>query len=146
LLEKHQISNFIFIYSEKHNTGIPQQIPIGSKSFYIPDLSLDKIRFLFQKYPPNSLTTIAQRIPDMLMLSIFNSEGIPTFTVQHGLWSDHLERISLPKLLITKFIKIKLYLSYYKEISKINQLPYFSFLMELYNFLGLSQSDGKKLT
>ena len=93
----YQVSNFIFIYSEKYISATPRKIPSGSKSFYIPDLSLKKIKSLFQKYPPNSLTTIAQRIPDMLMLSIFNSDSIPTFIVQHGLWSDRLQRILLPK-------------------------------------------------
>ena len=135
LSEKYQISKFIFIYSEKYHYAILQKIPNGSKAFYIPDLSLSKTKSLFQKYPPNSLTTIAQRIPDMLMLSIFNSEGIPTFLVQHGLWSDRLVRISLPMLLLSRFTKFTRYLSYTHRICRINKLPYFRLLLDLYRFL-----------
>ena len=35
-------SNFIFIYSEKYNEGEPTKIPLGSKTYYIPNLSKKK--------------------------------------------------------------------------------------------------------
>ena len=63
-------------------------------SYYIPKLS-KKIINLIENFPPYSLTTIAQRIPDMWMLSLFNHLNIKTNMVQHGLWSDKLQRISL---------------------------------------------------
>ena len=112
LQENYSTNNFIFIYSEKYNKNEPKNLPEGGKSFYIPDLSLKMINELILKYPPNSLTTIAQRIPDMLMLSIFNKKNIPTFIVQHGLWSDKLQRIPLVKLLLRKFLKVRNYVRY----------------------------------
>lgn len=128
-------SNFIFIYSEKYNDGEPEKIPNGSISYYIPKLSKEKIINLIENYPPHSLTTIAQRIPDMWMLSLFNHLNIKTNMVQHGLWSDKLQRISLLSLLIQKFSKFLSYFSYTKKISKLNNLPFLPILKDLYEFL-----------
>ena len=133
--EKYHSRNFIFIYSEKYNNSEPKNLPEGSKSFYIPNLSLKKINDLISEYPPYSLTTIAQRIPDMLMLSIFNNKQIPTFIVQHGLWSDRLVRTPLPILLISKLKKFIKYINYTFKISRINKLRFIPLLMELYKFL-----------
>ncbi|MCF6171901.1 MAG: hypothetical protein L3J66_13065 [Bacteroidales bacterium] len=135
ILEINSTAKFIFIYSEKYRYDKPKNIPENSKAFFIPDLSFEKVEKLIQKYPPNSLTTIAQRIPDMLMLNIFNKKGIPTFIVQHGLWSDKLERISLIKLLKSKFSKFIKYVNYTKEICAINSFPFTKVLKELYHFL-----------
>lgn len=135
LQENYNINNFIFIYSEKYNKNEPKNLPEGGKSFYIPDLSLRMINELISKYPANSLTTIAQRIPDMLMLSIFNNKNIPTFIVQHGLWSDKLERIPLIKLLFSKFSKFRNYAKYTMSLCRINKTPIIPTLIELYKFL-----------
>ena len=128
-------SNFIFIYSEKYNGNEPKKTPKGSKSYFIPSLNKKKVIKLIKKYPPNSLTTIAQRIPDMWMLSLFNHLKIKTNIVQHGLWSDKLERVSLFSLLIQKFSKFLNYISYTKKISKLNNLPFLPILKDLYEFL-----------
>ena len=128
-------NNFIFIYSEKYNNSIPHNIPNGCKSFYIPFLSKEKIEKIISQYPPLTLTTIAQRIPDMWMLALFNHLGYPTFIVQHGLWSDRLERISLVSLLAGKLKKFIRYLYHVLSISKLNKLPFLKTLYELYLFL-----------
>lgn len=135
LLETNNTSRFIFIYSEKYRDGVPINIPKESHSFYIPDLSIREIEKLIDKYPPNSLTTIAQRIPDMLMLSIFNKKNIPTFIVQHGLWSDKLERIPIIPLLWSKFSKFKNYIKYVNAICKLTKTPFIPTLGELHRFL-----------
>lgn len=128
-------SSFIFIYSEKYNGDEPKKTPKGSKSYFIPSLNKKKLTKLIKKYPPYSLTTIAQRIPDMWVLSLFNSLNIKTNIVQHGLWSDKLERVSLFSLVIQKFSKFLNYLSYTKKISKLNNLPFLPILKDLYEFL-----------
>jgi len=128
-------SSFIFIYSEKYNGDEPKKTPKGSKSYFIPSLNKKKLTKLIKKYPPYSLTTIAQRIPDMWVLSLFNSLKIKTNIVQHGLWSDKLERVSLFSLLIQKFSKFLNYLSYTQKISKLNNLPFLPILKDLYEFL-----------
>jgi hypothetical protein len=128
-------SSFIFIYSEKYNGDEPKKTPKDSKSYFIPSLNKKKLTKLIKKYPPYSLTTIAQRIPDMWVLSLFNSLKIKTNIVQHGLWSDKLERVSLFSLLIQKFSKFLNYLSYTKKISKLNNLPFLPILKDLYEFL-----------
>ena len=135
ILEDSNFSKFVFIYSEKYKEGVPKNIPNGSYAFYLPDLSMRMIDDLIQKYPPNSLTTIAQRIPDMLMLSIFNNKNIPTFIVQHGLWSDKLERIPIIPLLWSKFSKFLNYIKYVNSICKLTKTPLIATLGELYQFL-----------
>lgn len=132
---KTKKNNFVFIYSEKYNNSIPKNIPKGSKSFYIPSLSKTKLEEIISQYPPISLTTIAQRIPDMWMLTYFNHQGYPTSLVQHGLWSDKLERISLIPLLLSKFFKFFNYTRNVISICKLNKLPFFKTLYELYRFL-----------
>ena len=69
------------------------------------------------------------------MLTFFNHMNIPTFIVQHGLWSDKLERISLVKLIQSKFSKFIQYVTYTKAICKINNIPFLNTLQELYRFL-----------
>lgn len=128
-------SRFIFIFSERYRSDQPHEIPEESDFFFIPDLNRNKINKLFQKYPPKSLTTIAQRIPDMWMLTFFNHKGIPTHLIQHGLWSDRLERIPLLPLLIGKFAKFIHYLGHVKDICRQNKIPFFTTLIDLYHFL-----------
>ncbi|HNQ68842.1 MAG TPA: polysialyltransferase family glycosyltransferase [Bacteroidales bacterium] len=128
-------SNFIFIYSENYTNGHPLQIPPDSKFFYIPSLSKKKLNEIIDKYPPKSLTTIALRIPDMWLLTFFNHKNVPTQIIQHGLWSDRLERIPLVPLLLGKFSKFINYLKYTKEICKINSIPLIPTLKELFHFL-----------
>ncbi|MCK9330968.1 MAG: hypothetical protein M0Q94_13925 [Candidatus Cloacimonetes bacterium] len=128
-------SKFIFIYSEKYRNNHPEKIPDGSKFFFIPDLNKIKLDKIIKKHPPKSLTTIAQRIPDMWILTYFNNHKIPTQLVQHGLWSDRLERIPLIPLLLGKFSKFVNYLKHVKEICRINGIPIYSTLTDLYHFL-----------
>jgi len=128
-------SNFIFIYSENYNGNKPKKIPNGSKAYFIPSLNENKIKKLIADYPPYSITTIGQRIPDMWMLSLFNHLSINTNLVQHGLWSDKLQRISILSLVIQKFSKFLDYLSYTKKISKLNNLPFLPILIDFYEFL-----------
>lgn len=128
-------SSFIFIYSEKYNDGEPEKIPNGSSSYYIPKLTKKILINLIENYPPHSLTTIAQRIPDMWVLSLFNHLNIETNIVQHGLWSDKLQRISFFSLLIQKFSKFLNYFQYTKNICSLNKIPFLYTLKDLYDFL-----------
>ncbi len=127
--------NFIFIFSEKYRNGIPLKIPEKSRFYYLPGLSKSKLNELIAKYPPEALITIAQRIPDMWMLTYFNNHGYKTYLVQHGLWSDKLVRISLMKLLLKKFYKFLNYSKYVVSICRINDLSKFRTFYELYRFL-----------
>jgi len=137
-------NNFIFIYSEQYDYAAPKNIPEGSKFFYIKNLKKEELEKLFDKYPPHSLTTIAQRIPDMWMLTFFNHRNVPTFLVQHGLWSDRLERIPLIPLLLKKFSKFQSYLRHVRAICKMNNIPLIPTLVDLYKFLLLENIDIPK--
>jgi hypothetical protein len=137
------IKNFIFIYSEKYDYGEPKNLPDGGKSFYIKNITKKKIENLFLSFPPYSLTTIAQRIPDMLMISIFNINNLPTFTVQHGLWSDSIVRLAVIPQIISKFSKFKVFGRYAFEICKIHKFPFFSTLLEMYKFFYVDKSSIK---
>lgn len=128
-------SNFVFLFSEKYKNDVPVNLPEKSKSFFIPSLSKKKMSQLITDFKPISLTTIAQRIPDMWVLTFFNHKGIPTNIVQHGLWSDKLQRVSLIILIINKFSKFFNYVSYTWEICKLNNIPFYSTLLDLHGFL-----------
>lgn len=128
-------SNFVFIFSEEYSYSYPKKIPVDSKAFFLKDLSKKNLDLIVAKYPPNSLTTIAQRIPDMWMLTYFNHLSVPTFIVQHGLWSDKLERIPLIRLLLEKFSKFNQYLKNAYAISRINKIPFLPTVLDLYKFL-----------
>lgn len=135
ILEKDSSASFVFIYSEKYREDFPEKIPEGSKSFYIPSLSKNKLKQIIELYPPISLTTIAQRIPDMWIISFFNWLGIPTNIVQHGLWSDKLQLIPVILLLLKKFSKFILYLSYVSKISRLIKVSFLGLLKDLFYFL-----------
>ena len=135
ILSDNSSALFVFIFSEKYNDSFPSKIPQGSLSFYLPYLSEDDLKSIIKKYPPKSLTTIAQRIPDIWMLCLFNSLGIPTNVVQHGLWSDRLQRIPLVFLLSKKFKKFSQYLYYVYQISKKSRIPFYGLLNDFYYFL-----------
>lgn len=128
-------AKFVFIYSEIYSSKSPKTIPDGSFCFYLKDLSKRKLNEIIQKFPPISLTTIAQRIPDMWMLSYFNHLHVPTYIVQHGLWSDRLVRIPLIPLIFGKLNKFIGYIKNTLAICKLNQIPFFPTLIDLYKFL-----------
>ena len=71
----------------------------------------------------------------MWMLSLFNHLNINTNIVQHGLWSDKLQRVSFISLIIQKFSKFLNYLSYTKNICSLNKIPFLATLNDLYDFL-----------
>jgi hypothetical protein len=81
------MSNKYFYFYDLNEVLIDRYptIPEGSKSFFIKKLSRKELVKITTKYPPNSITTIAQRIPDMWMLTFFNHISVPTYIVQHGL-------------------------------------------------------------
>ena len=85
---------FLFILKNTIMEESLKNLPEGSLVFYIPSLDEKKIKLILKNYPALSLTTIAQRIPDMWILSLFNHLSIPTSIVQHGLWSDKLQRVA----------------------------------------------------
>ena len=134
LKENWGLNSFVFIYSEKYQNSIPKKVPTGSKIYYLPDLSKNKIEALFVKYPPNSLITVGQRIPDIWLVALFNKKRLPTFTLQHGLWSDHLERMPIIQLVFSKSLKFFSYARFALNLCKILNLPYLKTLREMYKF------------
>jgi len=136
-------SKFIFIYSEKCSRKKPHKIPADSNVYYIRDLSINKLEKITTLYPPQSFITIAQRIPDMWMLSYFNNKSVDTYVVQHGLWSDKLERIPLLLLTLSKIRKICYYLIYIYNTCKLNRFSFFEMVYDLYLFLLKGHIDVK---
>ena len=96
---------------------------------------MKKIKLILKNYPALSLTTIAQRIPDMWILSLFNHLSIPTSIVQHGLWSDKLQRVAFFSLITQKFSKFIYYLSTQKKYLNLIKFLFFYTLKDLYDFL-----------
>ena len=129
-----ECNNFIFIYSNRIGKNKPAKLPKGSKVYYISDLNKNTLDKIVNQYPPISLTTIAQRIPDLWMLTYFNHKEIPTFVVQHGLWSDRSVRISFIPLIIGKFFKFINYIKHVSAICKLNKIPFLRTIKDLYHF------------
>lgn len=127
-------NNFVFIYSNIIGVNKPKKIPDGSKIYYISDLNKKKLDEIVKQYPPISLTTIAQRIPDLWMLTYFNHMNIPTFVVQHGLWSDRSVRISFIPLIVGKLFKFINYIKHVNAICKLNNIPFLRTIIDLYHF------------
>ena len=135
ILEEDPSASFIFIYSENYKYSTPTKIPEGCKSFYIPLLSRRKLMEIVEMYPPKSLTTIASRIPDTWVICFFNNLGIPTNVVQHGLWSDKLQRIPLLFLIFDKFSKFSRYMFYVYQTARLSGISFFGLLNDFYYFL-----------
>lgn len=127
--------SFVFLYSEQYKRTFPENLPRGSRVFFIKDLNQDRIEYIISQYPPVCLVTIAQIIPDLWITTLFRHNNIPTYTVQHGLWSDKLQRIALLPLIVSKFSKFFYYLRYVKYICHMNNMPLLDTLYEFYRFL-----------
>lgn len=70
----------------------------------------------------------------MLLMAIFNELNVPTFMVQHGLFVEHLQRIALHRIVVSKFKKVLKYLLYSKRIAKELQQSYPIVLSELFKY------------
>ena len=133
LKKKYGISKFVFLYSEKYEKpGFPSLISNEHPIYYLPTLSIKKIQKIITNHPPISLITCGMRLPDLLVLSLFNKKGVPTYMVQHGLFIEHLERIPLLKIIQQKVIKFSQYFLYSRTLSKILGAFFPKTLFELY--------------
>ena len=127
---------FIFFYCEKYNKKIGRPVNLPSNSIVVFEKSINKnaIENYILKYPPAAFVTIGLRIPDIFLLGYFNRIGVKTYMVQHGIFTNHLQRISILRLLIAKASKFVQYLRYCYEISKIANVKFISLLNELFQF------------
>jgi hypothetical protein len=143
ILINDKLAKFVFIYSEKYGPDEPKNIPKGSKIIYMPLITEKTLYKIFDLYKPISITTIAHRIPDLLVTFLSNKKNIPTHTVQHGIWSDKIERISVLSALVSKFSKIKFYLINAYSLSKAMKINYIKSVFDAYRFF---YKDNKKIT
>jgi len=125
---------FVFLYSEDYRGGKPEQLPKNAQVHFLPGLSKKSIQSIVDKFPPSCFVTIGLRLPDMLLMAIFNELNVPTFMVQHGLFVDHLQRVALHKILVSKFKKVLKYLLYSKRIAKEINQSYPIVLSELFKY------------
>lgn len=132
-LKKHyKINNIVVIFSDKYLKNFPKNLPEDSLVFHEPVLNKKRINRISSSYPPSQLVVIAQSIPDMFMLSVFNKMKVSTILIQHGLMVPFLERISILSLLFKKFKKIMIYLYCALGISRIYKLSTIRILAELF--------------
>lgn len=127
-------AKFVFIYSEQYGRSKPNKIPKNSVVVFMPTINSFELYELFKIYKPKNVTTIAQRIPDMLIVFLSNELNIPTYTVQHGIWSNKIERISVFSALLSKLNKIIFYLKNSYNLSKALNINYISFVNDAYKF------------
>ena len=142
ILIQDDLAKFVFIYSEKYGIDEPKNIPHGSKIIYMPKITEKGLYKIFDLYKPITVTTIAQRIPDLLITFLSNKKNIPTHTVQHGIWSDKIERISVFSALLSKFSKINFYLVNALSLSRALKINYINFIFDVFSFF---YKDDKKI-
>lgn len=138
---------FIFFYCEKYNKKIGKPINLPSNSIVVFEKSFNKqtIEKYILKYPPAVFITIGLRIPDIFLLGYFNRISVKTYMVQHGIFTNHLQRISIFRLIIAKASKFFQYLRYSYEISKIANVKFIRLLKELFQFYFQGKKDFPEL-
>ena len=114
----------MFFFIEKCFSDEPKNIPKGSKVYFLPNMSKTNLDKLTLQYPPKCLIATGCRVPDMWLYSYMRKLGVPSFFVQHGLWSDELEHIPLYQVVYKKFNKLYLYTKYVYFLAKLNKLPF----------------------
>lgn len=134
-LEKKKYNNFVFIFIEKCFSETPKNIPLGSIVLFLPNIAKSKLDVITGKYPPKCLITTGCRVPDMWLYSYMKKRSVPSYFVQHGLWSDELEHIPLYKVVVKKFNKLYLYTRYVYYLSKLNKMPFWGCMYDYYRSL-----------
>lgn len=127
---------FIFFYSEIYNGDkpTPNKLPPNSIVVFERLFSREILEGYIRKYPPAAFVTIGLRIPDIFLLGYFNRIGVKTYMVQHGIFTNHLRRIPMYKLLREKASKFNQYLKYSYEISIISNTNFIPLVKDLYRF------------
>lgn len=134
-LHKQGEDKFVFIFIEKCFADTPKNAPEGSVVLFMPDLSKKNLDKLVGQYPPKCLITTGVRVPDMWLFSYMKKLQVPSYMVQHGLWSDELEHIPLYKVAIKRFKKVLLYTRYVYYLSRFNHLSFYGCMMDYYRSL-----------
>lgn len=148
-LEQKGENNFVFIFIEKCFSDTPKNIPDGSKVYFLPNMSKSNLDKIVNQYPPKCLITTGCRVPDMWLYTYMRTMEVPSFFVQHGLWSDELEHIPLYQVAYKKFNKLYLYTKYVYFLSKLNKLPFWGCMYDYYKSLFTYQiniPDSKHLS
>ena len=127
--------NFVFLFIEKCFSDKPKNIPEGSFVYLLPNISKKNLDKMVRNHPPKCLITTGNRVPDMWLYSYMRSLNVPSYFVQHGLWSDELEHIPLYQVALRKFKKLYLYTKYVYFLSKFNKLPFLSCMYDYYRSL-----------
>ena len=127
---------FIFLFCEVYDaeTARPKKLPPNSTVVFERSFNQEIIERYVQKYPPAAFVTIGLRIPDIFLLGYFNRIGVKTYMVQHGIFTNHLQRISIFRLFKEKASKFIQYLKYSYEISKLSNVNFIHLLRDLYQF------------
>lgn len=127
---------FVFFYSEIYNEGnsAPKQLPPNSIVVFERLFNRENLDRYIQKYPPAAFVTIGLRIPDIFLLGYFNQIGVKTYMVQHGIFTNHLQRIPIHKLFKEKASKFIQYLEYSLEISIITNKKFVYLVRDLFWF------------
>ena len=96
---------FIFLFCEVYDAEIarPKKLPPNSTVIFERLFNQEILERYVQKYPPAAFVTIGLRIPDIFLLGYFNRFGVKTYMVQHGIFTNHLQRISIFKFSCSKY-------------------------------------------
>lgn len=138
LIEDNKIEPILF-YEEKTED---QEALLFLKKFrcYRVGLTNSIIKYC-KKLSPDLVVVNAQRIPDSLIVSFANKNGIPTLMIQHGMYNGNLKRSN--ELYIRKIFKTIKYFIYGLRIGLICRRNPFSTAFSFIRTFSFGTSYGK---
>ena len=134
---------FVFVYSENTKIEVHNRLPNNSQLIYMPHINETNLSNLFLSKEIRIVVTCAQRLSDMLFIAVSRRHKIPSFTVQHGIWSSSINRLPWYRVFFTKLNKFVFYVNRALELASIIRVNRYFFLRDAYNFFYL---DKSKLT
>lgn len=133
--------SFVFVYSENTKIKVHNRLPNNSQMVYMPYINEKTLSNLFLSEEIRVVVTCAQRLSDMLFIAISRRHNIPSFTVQHGIWSSSINRLPWFRVFFTKLNKFIFYINRALELASIIGVNRYFFLRDAYNFFYLDKSQ-----
>ena len=102
--------------------------------FNVSGYSNSQLSFLLSEKNPSLLMTFAQRINDIRIVALARQMGFEAVTMQHGIWSDRIERLSLLRTFILMHDKVMTNFKVSRELAKILRVPFIFLLFDVFTF------------
>lgn len=124
---------FVFLYTENYySKSKPKNIPIGSEVYYRNNINAQFLNSLTKKFPPIAFVCVGLRIPDIYLCYYFNNKNVKTYMIQHGIFTDKLERLNPFSFVIKRYSTIIKVLRNIYSLSKLSKDSFFGLFYDFY--------------